>query len=104
MSIKKETICSDCGISLKYYDKVSRIVRTKDRVTTHVSIQRFRCPGCGSIHRRLPDYIFPYKQYEAEIINGVIEELITCNAIGFEDYPCEMTMKRWKNQKALFSL
>lgn len=104
MSIKKETICSDCGISLKYYDTVSRIVRTKDRSSSHIKVQRFKCPECGIIRRKLPDYIYPYKQYEAEIINGVIEGLITCNTIGFEDYPCEMTMKRWKNQKALFSL
>lgn len=104
MSNTNETICSDCGISLKYYDTVSRIIRTKERNTNYIKVQRFKCPECGSIHRNLPDYIYPYKQYEAEIIDGVIEGLITCNTIGFEDYPCEMTMYRWKNQKALFSL
>jgi hypothetical protein len=44
----------------------------------------------------LPDFIFPYKQYEADIIIGVIEGLITCDTLGFEDYPCEMTMIRWR--------
>ena len=59
---------------------------------------------CGCIHRNLPDYIYPYKQYEAEIIDGVIEGFITCDTIGFEDYPCEMTMLRWKTQKLHSSL
>lgn len=53
---------------------------------------------CGCIHRNLPDYIYPYKQYEAEIIDGVVEGFITCDTIGFEDYPCEMTMFRWRSE------
>lgn len=40
----------------------------------------------------------PYKQYEAEVIIGVLEGFITCETIGFEDYPCEMTMVRWQAQ------
>lgn len=62
MSINK-SICSDCGISLKYYDTVSRIVRTKDRNSSYIKVQRFKCPECGIIRRKLPDYIYPYKQY-----------------------------------------
>lgn len=38
------------------------------------------------MHRELPDFIFPYKQYEAEIIIGVLEGFITCETLGFEDY------------------
>ena len=34
----------------------------------------------------------------AKIIDGVIEGLITCDTVGFEDYPCELTMIRWKTQ------
>lgn len=98
MGFDNTVVCSDCGTPSKYYDKVSRIVRTKERKTTYISVQRFKCPRCGSVHRNLPDYIYPYKQYESEIIDGVIEGLITCNTIGFEDYPCELTMIRWKTQ------
>ena len=58
-----------------------------------------KCQVCGGLHRELPGDIFPYKQYEAEIIRGVIEGLITCETIGYEDYPCEMTMIRWISQK-----
>jgi hypothetical protein len=52
------------------------------------------------MHRELPDYILPYKQYEIEVIMGVLEGLITCETLGYEDYPCEMTMFRWLSQKA----
>ena len=30
---------------------------------------------------------------------GVIEGLITPETLGYEDYPCEMTMHRWMNEK-----
>lgn len=97
MSDKLEK-CPNCGGSIKYYDRVSRIVRTKGRITKRVNIPRLRCSNCGSVHRVLPDYICPYKQYEAEIIRGVTEGLITCETFGYEDYPCEATMIRWRTQ------
>ena len=95
--------CQDCGGKLKYYDKVRRIVRTKGRVSKWVNVPRYQCSECGCIHRYLPDYIYPYKQYESEIIVGVIEGLITCETFGYEDYPCEMTMIRWKAARSSVS-
>ena len=93
------TICPNFGGTLKYYDKVQRIVRTKERQTTWVTIRRFRCTKCHRVHREIPDFLYPYKQYEAEIINGVLEGFITSETIGFEDYPSEITMSRWKSHK-----
>ncbi len=91
--------CPNCGGKLRHYDNVRRIVRTRRRRTTWITIQRLQCAECGHVHRELPEFIFPYKQYEAEVIIGVREGLITPETIGFEDYPCEMTMERWKSQK-----
>ncbi len=91
-----ESICPKCKGTLKYYDSVKRLVRTKYGRKKNVLLRRLRCTKCHSIHRALPDFIFPYKQYEADIIIGVIEGLITGETLGFEDYPCEMTMFRWK--------
>lgn len=93
---KGDMFCPKCGGNLKYYDSVSRIVRTKRRNTSYVSIRRLRCCGCRSVHRELPKYIYLHKQYEAEVIKGVIEGFITPDTLGFEDYPCEITMLRWK--------
>ena len=53
----------------------------------------------AALHRELPSSIIPYKEYESEIIIGVIEGLITPETLGYEDYPCEMTMNRWINEK-----
>lgn len=93
-----EKKCPNCQTILTHYDTVHRIVRTKGRETSYITIQRFRCPKCGAVHREIPSFIFPYKQYEAEIITGVLEGLITSDTLGYEDYPCEMTMTRWKTQ------
>ena len=87
--------CPICGSELKYYDKTYRSVRTKNGIKNQTIIRRLKCQGCKTIHRELPDFIFPYKHYDADIIRGVVEGLITYEMIGYEDYPCEGTMIRW---------
>lgn len=91
-----ESSCTKCGGRMKYYDKVSRLVRTKYGNKYKINLRRLKCSLCNSVRRELPEYIFPYKQYESDIIIGVIEGIITCETLGFEDYPCEMTMRRWQ--------
>jgi len=95
-----ELLCPRCGGKLKHYDRVDRIVRTKERQTRRIPMNRARCSKCGSIHRERPRTIFPYKQYESEVITGVLDGLITSDTLGYEDYPCEMTMLRWLSQKS----
>lgn len=90
--------CPRCGGTLKYYDRVKRVVRSKYGHKQELNIRRLRCVKCNALHRELPDTIFPYKQYETDIIIGVLEGLINCETLGFEDYPCEITMKRWCSQ------
>ncbi len=99
MTISNASTCPKCGCELKHYDRVDRLVRTKGGIKQKTKIRRLRCVGCNGLQRELPDYIFPYKQYESEIIQGVVDGLITCETIGFEDYPCEMTMIRWTREK-----
>lgn len=95
MITEMQNECPKCGGELKTYGSVLRVVRTKRRISKWIKIRRLKCYSCGTVHRELPDYLIPYKQYEAEIIKGVIEGLITSDTLGYEDYPCEMTMKRW---------
>ena len=95
MTITSTSNCPDCGGDLKHYDKILRIVRTKGREKCQVKIRRLRCTRCHKIHRELPGFIFPYKQYDGRIIQAVMDGIITPETLGFEDYPCEMTMKRW---------
>lgn len=101
MVIRNTSTCPNCGGSLKYYDSVPRIVREKRRLSNYIKVRRLRCPNCKSIYREIPDSVYPYKQYYSEIINGVLEGFITSDTIGFEDYPCEDTMKRWKTTSRL---
>jgi len=99
MAISNTSICPNCGVSMKHYDSVYRVVRTKGGTVRRIKIRRMKCPDCKRIRRDTPDYIYPYKQYEAEVINGVIEGFITPETLGYEDYPCEATMARWKSAK-----
>lgn len=96
MIINNQSACPRCGGRLKRYDRVKRIVRTKYGKKKELTLRRFRCITCRSVHRELPTTIFPHKQYEAEIITDVLKGIITCETPGFEDHPCEMTMIRWR--------
>ncbi len=98
MTINNTSTCPDCEGLMKHYDKVRRIVRAKGGVEHWVNVPRFRCMDCGRVRRALPDNILPYKQYEAEIINNVMNGTITSDTLGYEDYPCEETMKRWTRE------
>lgn len=44
----------------------------------------------------IPDILIPYKQYEADLIEDVIDGVITEDDLETEDYPCEATMGRWR--------
>ena len=93
------SVCPKCGSTLEYYGRVKRILKTKRGCINTIYIRRLRCSGCLSIHRELPEDVLPYKHYESEVIFGVIEGLITSDTLGFEDYPSELTMRRWITQK-----
>lgn len=92
-------ICKKCGTEVKHYDRVKRVVRGKGGKKYHIWLDRYICPNCGEIHRELPEDILPYKQYESEIIHGVVEGLIDEETYGFEDFPSSMTMHRWRNEE-----
>ena len=86
-------ICTKCGVEMKYHDKAKRRIKMKGGSSKWVYIKRYQCPKCGKIERKLPKNILPFKHYEKDIIEGVTE--------GYEDYPCEMTMKRWREEIAM---
>lgn len=60
-----------------------------------VYVRRFRCQKCGSYHVELPDCLLPYKHYQTEIVSGVLDETVTSDDLGYENYPSFMTMLRW---------
>ena len=95
LTSNKLSICDECGGKLKNYDKVTRTVIIKGGERKNFKIRRCKCSKCGKIYRELPDFVIPYKHYDSEIIRGVIDGHITSDTIGYEDYPCNVTMNRW---------
>lgn len=93
-------VCPECNGNLKYYDKVSRTIRIEYGKKCEIDIRRFKCKKCGKIHREIPYYVIPYKHYTAQIIEGVLKGSITSDMLIYEDYPSEMTMKRWISRYA----
>jgi hypothetical protein len=89
--------CSNCGEKLKYYDKVKRRYFINNRCENYIFLPRLRCIRCKKIHRVIIGDILPYKHYTESIVKNAIankEEFMYEN----EDYPCELTIKRWKRE------
>ena len=88
--------CSRCGENTKYYDTVKRFVRTAYGKQYVIFIERYICVNCRFIHRNLPEFLVPYKQYEKHIIDGFIFGTLTSEMLEYEDYPCPSTVRNWK--------
>lgn len=72
-----------------------RIRKKEGGTRERLMIRRFRCQNCHSYHNELPDCLVPYKHYEAEVIAGVLDEVILPEDLDSEDYPSFNTMLRW---------
>lgn len=59
-------------------------------------INRLQCTnkGCRKLHRQLPDGMIKFKQYAAEVIEDVIDGVIS-EEDGLRN-PCDGTMKHWR--------
>ena len=54
--------------------------------------------NCGKCNRQLPDIWLPNKQYEADLIENVVDGMVTEEDLirKGHDYPCEATLNRWR--------
>lgn len=61
-------------------------------------IRRLKCSNgkCRRLHNELPDFILPYKHYDAGLIEDVADGVVSEEDAETEDYPCEGTMKHWR--------
>ena len=71
-------------------------MKTEGGTKQFIQIERLKCNHCERLHNALPDFLVPYKHYTAEIISGVLDNVISADDLDAEDYPCEQTMKRWQ--------
>lgn len=77
------------------YDRVTRKIRAEFGRIEKIKIYRYKCQNCGKVHRELPDYLLPYKQFKRDIIEGALVGTLDTSDLPYEDYPCEVTVKRW---------
>lgn len=91
-------ICSLCGQPLRSYGHVKRIIRGEYGEVNYIKIRRYRCYACKKVHRELPDNLMMHKQYDSQIIVDFLDELVSTDDLPYENYPCEVTVKRWKNE------
>lgn len=94
-SSEKVPGCPCCGGQLKYRDSRSRIWKHEGGNRDHLVIRRFRCTECDRYHAELPDVLLPFKHYEAEVISGVLDGVVTPSDQDSEDYPSVSTMRYW---------
>jgi len=93
---EEECICTECKSRLRYRDKVLRIQRYPDSEPKWFAISRLKCTNdsCGRIHRQLPDEMVKYKQYSAETVEDVVDEVIDEEDVL--DHPCRETISHWR--------
>jgi hypothetical protein len=70
-------------------------MKTEGGTKQFIQIERLKCTHCERLHNALPDFLVPHKHYAAQIISGVLDQVISTDDLDAEDYPCEQTMKRW---------
>lgn len=96
VSRESTAVCPICGALLCPRDSRKRIMKNYGGICTYIRIRRMKCHACGKLHHELPDILVPYKHYAAEVIENVVDEIVTSASRIAEDYPGEETMKRWK--------
>lgn len=88
-------ICPVCQSIMHYRDSRKRIRKTEGGIKEFLVIRRFRCEHCHSYHVELPDCLVPFKHYEAEVISGVLDGVVSSADLDAEDYPSLSTILRW---------
>ena len=79
-----------------FRDKCRRIKRQTCGEYEWLRIPRFKCDNedCGKIHRMLPDFLAPFKQYEESVIVDAIDGRI--DPAENDDRPSRQTARHWK--------
>jgi len=83
--------CPCCGKLLIVIGSRPRVWYQSSGGRSILIIRRLRCESCSKIHHELPDLLVPYKRYDAESIEGVLNEPPRRD-IAVD----ESTLSRWK--------
>ena len=95
LSNEAAAVCPVCGSTLKPRDFRVRVRKRHGGIREYIEIRRLKCPVCGRLHNELPDILTPFKHYGSEVIEDVVDGIVSPEELLTEDYPCEKTMERW---------
>ena len=84
--------CPLCGGVLVYRNKRLRRRKTLLGEVIRLYLRRFRCETCNKLHTEIPNIIQPYKHYDSETIQTVLDG----NADSAGCPADESTIRRWK--------
>ena len=76
-------MCPKCDCNLKRYDCVKRIIRHEGGKKEYILVERYQCPRCKSIHRILPNNLYPWDVWRDYI---VLHACAISNAFDKENY------------------
>lgn len=95
---KEIPICPFCGKPMEFAQHAHRHEKLAGGTMQWYQIEVWKCSDCTvqRMHRALPDFLAPYKHYNVDIITDVIDNVIDSDDLGYENYPSEKTMFRWK--------
>ena len=92
--------CAICGGSLRYRDKVPRIMRLYNGEKNHVMIERRKCqnPQCNKLHRCLPSQLTRFKHFMTDIIEDTVDDIVVPEDPGDDIVvsPTLRTVAGWK--------
>ena len=75
-----------------YRDSRRRNLKNLPGKVFHYMLRRMKCQSCSTLHTEIPDIIQPYKHYDSQTIQSVLdgsEEAASCAADN-------STIRRWK--------
>jgi hypothetical protein len=87
--------CPFCRGTMAARDSRPRLVIREDGSRETWVVRRLLCRSCGKIHTELPDFILPYKHYEASAIQKTLDEEPD-NSCPADD----STLRRWRESFA----
>ena len=86
------SICPLCAGFLKHRDRKPRDVKNLIGEVRHFSLRRLLCTACEKLHTEIPDIIQPFKHYDSETIQNVIDNTELSKDCVADD----STISRWK--------
>jgi hypothetical protein len=71
---------------------VNRVVFRCGQECSLYRIRRLKCLACGHVHRELPDFVLPFKNYDSQTVQETLDSSPDncCNAD-------DSTMRRWQS-------